>query len=145
MDRVFKLFLSVTVILLIVFSVCTKGLMIFFDYFTQTPLSTLTFFNYLLPALLTLTIAITAIIHFCRVLFFPRQLLEIPKWADNKISRGLLFSLVIYTIIWQTNYFFWLMKKRETIVIIADTICILCSIFITIILLKHHRTNIKHD
>ncbi len=144
MGRTFEILGSVTLISLVAFSVSTKGLLVFFDCFTQTPVSALTFSNYMFPALVTLTIATTTIIQFCRRLFFHRHLLKIPKWVDNKIPRGVLLLLTIYTVIWQTNYFFWVAKNQEAFVIMADIICILCSIFIAIILLKPNRTKTEY-
>ena len=140
LDKLIKITLSVIVILLTAISVCIKTLLCLFDYFSQTPSSGLTIFNYLLPAILTLTIAITTIVHLSRQFFFNTRLVEIPNWANNKLIRGLMLLLISYAIIWQINYFYWLIQKKDVIVIMADALCIFCSLFLTIILVKPNRT-----
>jgi hypothetical protein len=142
MDGLSRKIVSTLIIFLCVCAFSFKGLETFLDYFTQSPSRLLTTFYFLIPALLTLTFTFLTILHFFRTLISNIHLRQIPSWTDKIIFRGLILLLIFYALIWQTNYFIWLMHKHAFSNMLADFICILCSIFMAYIFINPYRQRI---
>jgi hypothetical protein len=131
-----------SLIVLCAFSFVIKAFEIFLDYFTQIPPISLRAFNYLVPALITQTVTFLTILHFFRTIISNYHIRQIPGWTDKIVIRSSLLFVILYALIWQTNYFIWLIQKPDFISILADFICILSLIFMAYIFINPYRERI---
>ena len=139
MDKFYRTLLFALIIILCAFSFGIKAFETFLDYFTQIPPIPLRTFNYLVPALITQTIIFLTILHFFRTIISHYHIRQIPGWTDKIVIRVPFLIVILYALIWQTDYFIWLTHKPDFISILADFICILCLIFIAYIFINPYR------
>jgi hypothetical protein len=144
MNKFFKIIVFVSLIVLCAFSFGIKAFETFLDYFTQTPPIPLRTFNYLIPALITLTVAFMTILHFFRTIISHHNIRQIPIWTNKIAIRVSILLVLLYALIWQTNYFIWIMHKPDIVSILVDFISILCLVFMAFIFVSPYRVGIRY-
>jgi len=130
---------SVLVIVIILISVFIRFIGFLLDIGTQSPSYQLEFHNYSLPTYIVFLSNLMLIFLLLRQLFSGKKLFNRPLFLENKIVRLICFIILTYGFLYESFYFFSLLKTNDLIYILGDFFFLTSTVLLIVILVKPNR------